>query len=70
MQNCRENFFVKVQNKLHYETHKNTAPELIVERVNAKFIVAKKILPHALKRENLYNRNILIMWWTLWTNKT
>lgn len=29
-------FFAKVQNKLHYAIHKNTAPELIVERADAK----------------------------------
>lgn len=29
-------FFTKVQNKLHYAIHKNTAPELIVERADAK----------------------------------
>ena len=30
------NFFAKVQNKLHYAIHKNTAPELIAKRANAK----------------------------------
>ncbi len=29
-------FFAKVQNKLHYAIHKNTAPELIVEKADAK----------------------------------
>ncbi len=29
-------FFAKVQNKLHYAIHKNTAPELIMNRANAK----------------------------------
>ena len=31
-----KDFFAKVQNKLHYAIHKNTAPELIVRRANAK----------------------------------
>ena len=31
-------FFAKVQNKLHYAIHKNTAPELIVKRANSKKI--------------------------------
>jgi len=30
------NFFKKVQNKLHFAVHRHTAPELIVERANAK----------------------------------
>ena len=29
-------FFAKVQNKLHYAIHKHTAPELIIERADAK----------------------------------
>lgn len=29
-------FFAKVQNKLHYAIHHNTAPELIIKRANAK----------------------------------
>ncbi len=29
-------FFKKVQNKLHYAIHKNTAPELIMKRANSK----------------------------------
>lgn len=30
------NFFSKVQNKLHFAIHQNTAPELIMKRANAK----------------------------------
>ncbi|MFW6233327.1 MAG: virulence RhuM family protein [Nanoarchaeota archaeon] len=29
-------FFAKVQNKMHYAIHQNTAPELIIKRANAK----------------------------------
>ena len=43
-------FFAKVQNKLHYAIHKNTAPELIVERADAKKdnmgLTSWKNLPH------------------------
>lgn len=31
-----QKFFKTVQNKLHYATHRHTAPELIMERANAK----------------------------------
>ena len=31
-----KNFFKKVQNKLHFAIHKNTAPELIIKRANSK----------------------------------
>ncbi|MGE0793598.1 MAG: virulence RhuM family protein [Candidatus Woesearchaeota archaeon] len=31
-----KDFFKKVQNKMHYSVHKNTAPELIIKRANSK----------------------------------